>query len=102
MTRVTTQQLFSSMFLSSLIRLGRRVVITPNRWCACKTCPHCLSMRLFTSKNGAKGTNEGDEGVTKGEGQLQSRDGNELEGKFVELKDAYLRSLADMENLRER
>lgn len=65
-------------------------------------------MRFFTSKNSAndKGVNQVNEKGTNAdllkEEQSQPKDNNELEAKFAELKDAYLRSLADMENLRQR
>lgn len=100
------------MFLTSLIRIGRRSIATPNRWCSCKVCPHCLSMRFFTSKNSSdKGVNQESSKNQVNEEPLsnnlvheqpQQKNGNELEAKLAELKDAYLRTLADMENLRQR
>lgn len=107
------------MFLSTLIRVGRRTIISPSRWCTCKACPHCLSMRFFTSKNSsdkrveqesskhqAQGKKEAKEESLASdlaqEQQPQQKGSIELEAKLAELKDAYLRTLADMENLRQR
>ena len=74
-------------------------------------------MRFFTSKNSGDkgGGQESGKNQTKkkesNEGPLidnevvqeqQQKNNNELEAKVVELKDAYLRTLADMENLRQR